>query len=244
MSPEDFKIYYQNSTKLEKSALNIAEKLFCYPNCTQECPNPCQRHPQPHTLKERYISNNQEMTPRIPENPLHLLLPQQPQPQPPTPPSNVKNNPIWFPIYTITNHKTHKTKDKHKITKIYNTYLCQWTLQNNITYNQWIPQRELFPLNQPTVINHNINLLKKYYTKYQHRHYRNIINTHFTPEQTRDTRFIPPPTIIPCAQISITECNPKKDINTNKSTIQTQNEITHIYDDTGKHLITIPTTRL
>ncbi len=45
-------------------------------------------------------------------------------------------------------------------------------------------------------------------------------------------------------QISVIECNPEKDITTVKNTIQTQNEVTHIYEDTGRHLITIPTTRL
>ena len=71
-----------------------------------------------------------------------------------------------------------------------------------------------------------------------------MINNHFTPEQTRDTRFIPPPTKIPHTQISIIECNPKNDIVTTKNNIQTLGEITHIYEDTGKFLITIPTTRL
>ena len=164
--------------------------------------------------------------------------------QQPNPPPNIKNNPLRFPIHTILNHKSNETKDKYKITRKYNTYLCQWTLQNNITYNKWMPQRELFPLNQLPVIEHNIKLLKEYYTKHQHRYYKNIVNTHFTPAQTRDTRFIPPPTIIPHTQISIIECNPEKDITTIKNTIQTQNELTHIYEDTGKHLITIPTTRL
>jgi hypothetical protein len=68
--------------------------------------------------------------------------------------------------------------------------------------------------------------------------------SHFTPEQTRNTRFIPPSTKIPQTQISTIECNPQKDIATTKNTIQTQNELTHIYDNIGKYLTTIPTTRL
>ena len=107
-----------------------------------------------------------------------------------------------------------------------------------------MPQSELFPPNHPLVIAHNINLLKVYYTKQQHNHYKKLIHTHITPIQTKDPRFIPPPTITLHTQISVIKCNPEKDINTTKHTIQTQNEITHIYEDTGRHLITIPTTRL
>ena len=107
-----------------------------------------------------------------------------------------------------------------------------------------MPQRSLFPLNQPLVVAHNIKILKEYYTRHQHIYYNNLINSHFNLEQTRDTRYIPSPTEMPHAQISIVECNPKRDKATNINTIQTQDESTHIYDDTGKYLITIPTTRL
>ena len=78
----------------------------------------------------------------------------------------------------------------------------------------------------------------------QHKYYANILNIHFTPEQNRDTRFNPPSTNIPLTQIFITECNPEKDILTNNDAIQIHNEQTHIYENTGRHLITIPTTRL
>lgn len=77
-----------------------------------------------------------------------------------------------------------------------------------------MPQRELFPVNLPLVIEHNTNLLTKYYTNYQHQHYRKIIDTHFTSIQNRDTRSIPPPETIPYSQIVISECDPEKDINT------------------------------
>lgn len=107
-----------------------------------------------------------------------------------------------------------------------------------------MPQRTLFPLNQPLAIAHNLKLLKEYYTKYQHNHYTNIINSHFTLVQTRDTIFIPPPTNMPHIHISIIECNLERDIATTNNTIQTQNDIIHSYDDTCKYLVTIPTTRL
>lgn len=73
-----------------------------------------------------------------------------------------------------------------------------------------MPQRDLFPPNHPTVIEHNITLLTRYYTKTQHDHYKNIINTHFSTEHNRDSRFTPPPINIPHTQIFINECNPEK----------------------------------
>ena len=76
-----------------------------------------------------------------------------------------------------------------------------------MTYNKWVSQRDLFPLNQPLVIEHNIKLLKEYYTKHQHNYYKDIVNTHLTPIHNKYSRYITPPTILPQTQISITECN-------------------------------------
>ena len=42
------------------------------------------------------------------------------------------------------------------------------------------------------------------------------MDTHFTLEQNRDTKFILPPTNISFTQIFINECNPEKDILANK----------------------------
>ena len=107
-----------------------------------------------------------------------------------------------------------------------------------------MPQREIFPLNLPHVIEHNTSLLVNYYSNKQHTFYRNIINANFTLEQNRDTRHIPPPLIIPLIHISINECNPEKDIKIDTCTIQIQNDTAHIYEETGKYLITIPIDRL
>ena len=242
MSHTGFSTYYKSPTKLETNALNIAEQLFCHPRYTQDYPTPCTRHPHPRTLKPQFITHNHTLLPRIQTTPTNTPRPQ--QTHMPNPPINTINNPLRFPIHTILNHKANETKDKYKLTIKHNTYLCQWILQNNITYHKWLPQRTLFPLNQPLVIEHNLKLLNEYYTKYQHDYYKNIVNTHFTPAQLRDTRFIPPSTKLPHTQISIIECNPEEDIATTQNTIQTQNELTHLYDDTCKYLITIPTPRL
>ena len=63
-------------------------------------------------------------------------------------------------------------------------------------------------------------------------------------EQQRDTRYVTPAKIIPLAHISINECNPENDIETNTNTIQTHFDVAHIYEDNGRHLTTIPKTRL
>ena len=154
MSAKDFQTYYKKPTKLETKALQIEEQLFCHQSCNQNCPTTCNSHPQARTLKPQYISVNNELTPRIPENP------PPPQPEQPKPPPHIKNNPLKFPIQVILKHKTNETKDKYKITTKTNTYLCQWSTQNHTTYNQWLSQRDLFPTNQPVVIEHHTKLLK------------------------------------------------------------------------------------
>ena len=46
------------------------------------------------------------------------------------------------------------------------------------------------------------------------------------------------------AHISINNCNPESDIETTINTIQTHFDVAHIYEDNGRHLTTIPKTRL
>ena len=242
MTQEDFKNYHIKPTKLIKQALDIAEQLFCYPQCNPNCQNPCDNHHPPHTLKEEYKTLDHNIEPRTIEDPIHPPMP--PHPPQPLPPLNIKNNPTRYSIHSILDHKETKTKDKYKITKVYQSFLCQWSLPNNIIYNKWIPQREIFPLNLPHVIKHNTSLLINYYSNKQHTFYKNIIDANFTLEQNRDTRYIPPPLIIPLAHISINECNPEKDIKVDTCTIQIQNDIAHIYEETWKHFITIPIDRL
>ena len=107
-----------------------------------------------------------------------------------------------------------------------------------------MPQRELFPLNLPNVIEHNTSLQVNYYSRKQHTFYRIIIKANFTLKKNRDTRYMPLPLIIPLTHISINECNPEKDIKVDTCTIQIQNDTAHIYKEIGKHLITILIDRL
>ena len=136
MSHTNSQIYYKTRIKLIKSALHIAEQLFCQQKCNQNCTNQCNRHPQARILHEKQISDNSELLPRIFVN--SLYPPQSQQSQQPNPPSNIKKNPIKFSIYKILNHKSNTTKDKYIITKQYHTYICQWSIQNNTTYYKWM----------------------------------------------------------------------------------------------------------
>ena len=201
----------------------------------------CQPSPATHTKRRIHNTSPQHRTKNHRNS---YSPPTPPQPPQPLPPPNIKNNPVRYPIHSILDHKEIKTKDKYKITKEYQTFLCQWNLPNNRVYNKWIPQKEIFLLNLPHVIEHNTSLLVNYYSNKQHTFYRNIINANFTLEQNRDTRHIPPPLIIPLAHISINECNLEKDIKIDICTIQIQNDTAHIYEETGKSLKTIPMDRL
>ena len=107
-----------------------------------------------------------------------------------------------------------------------------------------LAQRELFPYHTPRVIQHNTNIILTYFTRKQHTLYENIIRENDFFTQNKDPRYISPPLNIPLVQISTHKCNPKKDINTNTNKIQVQCDNAHIYDKTGKHLITIPYNRL
>ena len=167
-----------------------------------------------------------------------------PHPPQPKPSLNIKNNPIRYPIHSILDHKEIKTNDKYKITKKYQTFLCQWNLPNNTIYNKLMPQRKLFLLNLPNVVEYNTSLLVNYYTKKQHTFYTNIINANFSLAQNRDTRYILLQLIIPLAHISTNEYNPERDIKVDTYTIQIENDVAHIYEETGKYLITIPIDRL
>ena len=71
MSPTNFRNYHSSPTKLIKSALNIAQQLFCHPSCPPQCRQPCPNHHLPRTLKDKYIIINHNILPRQPEPPVH-----------------------------------------------------------------------------------------------------------------------------------------------------------------------------
>ena len=136
------------------------------------------------------------------------------------------------------------TKIKTKLQKKYTSYLCQWVFPDETIYNKWLPQKNLFPWNNQNTIHHNILLLTQYYTHKQNHHFTNILQMNFNETQLRDNIYIPPPQAIPLCHIHINECNPNNDIVRIQNTIQNQHGASHIYDDDGRHLITIHEQRL
>ena len=147
-------------------------------------------------------------------------------------------------MHSIIKDRLNTYKDKNQITKKYTSYLCQWLLPNETIYHKWLPQKDLFPWNNQNTINHNILLLTQYYTHKQNQYFTNILQSNFNEEQTRDSRYIPPPQIIPLCHISINECNPDNDIACTQNIIQSQRGVSHIYNNDGRHLTTIPEVRL
>ena len=162
----------------------------------------------------------------------------------PKTPLHVQNNHILYPIHSIIHDRSHAYMDKNNITKTYTSHLCQWRIPNELVYAKWLSQRALFPWENQNTINHNILLLTQYYTHKQHQYYTNFLNENFDAPQIRDTRHISPPLITPLCQINITECNPDIDIAHAQPTIQSQHDYSHIYDEDGRHLITVPDQRL
>ena len=122
MSLNDFKNYHYNPTKLIKSALNIAQQLFCHPSCPPQCQQLCPYHHPPRTLKDNYIIINHNILPRQPEPPVHP--PNPPHPHQPPPPREVLKNPRQSPIHTIFDHKQQHYTDSNGITKNNTSYLC------------------------------------------------------------------------------------------------------------------------
>ena len=239
---EEFKYYYDTPTKAIKATLDHIKTLFCEPTCQSQCPHNCLVHAPPNTLKAPYRILNHQLHPRIRTQYAHP--PPLPPPEHPRPPIHIQHKHSLYPIHSIINDRSHTYIDKNNITKKYTSYLCQWIAPNDLTYNKWLSQRDLFPWESQNTINHNILLLTQYYTNKQHRHFTNILNDNFVEAQVRDTRHISPPLNIPLCRININECNPDIDIALTQPTIQSQHGASHIYDEEGRHLITIPEQRL
>ena len=69
-------------------------------------------------------------------------------------------------------------KTNTKATKSFTSYLCQWTLSNEIKYNKWVLQRNGYTPN-------TILYLKP------HQYFTNILQTTFNQEQPKDTKYNP-----------------------------------------------------
>ena len=238
MTNNEFKLYYDPPTKTTQAALDLARTLFCEPPCQNPCLNNCPTHTLPNTLKTIYKIQCHHINTRASRHNVHPPTP--PPPAYPKPPLHIQNNHIHYPIHSILNDRPHTYTDKNQITKIYTSYLCQWILPNKTIYNKWLPQKDLFPWNNQPTITHNILLLTHYYIHKQNQYFTNILQVHFNADQLRDTRYIPPPQVIPLCHIHINDCNLDNDIECNQNTIDSQHGVSHIYDSDGRHIIAIP----
>ena len=200
------------------------------------------KHAAPNTLKTSYKIFNHHIHLRIRNH--NEYPPPIPPFEHPKPPLHIQKNHNLHPIHSIINHCSHTSIGKNNITKTYTSYLCHWITPNELLYGKWLPQRDLFPWENQNTINHNILLLTQYYTYKQHQHFTNLLNNNFDEAQLRDTRHISPLLIIPLCHININECNPDIDIAHTQPTIQSQHGTSHIYDEDGRYLITIPEQRL
>jgi hypothetical protein len=174
MTYEHFTTYYNKSTRIIKSALNLASQLFCYPICTIHCPAQGHNHHPPNTLLPQFTIQDHHILPLPAPPPLH----------PPDPIASPCPTPlIWLeiknlPIHSIINHKHHTTRDYFHITKYYQSYLCIWHHPNGTTYSKWTPQSYLSHLHRRQ---HTFPLLLHYYTTRQHQHFEHIILTTSLP---------------------------------------------------------------
>jgi hypothetical protein len=162
--------------------------------------------------------------------------------RPTTSPTLSYMGPTQTPTHTLHNWPQQNTrKDQFIIIKIYHSYLCTWISNNNITYAKWVSQSYIY---QNRHANHNYQILLQYYHTRQTKHYNELIRKQFNSPQHRDSRFITPPIRLPLVNISVTECNPEYDIITTGHTIQVLYDSAYLYDQNGRHLHTIPLTRL
>jgi hypothetical protein len=242
MDHYDFQNYYATPTKIIKTTLLTFERFVCHPRCTPNCLYPCRIHQPPRTLSPQFVTDDHTIYPLLCPSPIHPALP--PHPVHPRPPHYITQNLIQYPISYILDHKEHRTLDNNKVTKKFVSYLCQWTTPHQQTYHKWLIQHKILPWRNPNPTNPNITPLIQYYKRKQNTYYTNLLNAHFITKQPKDPKHIPPPISLPLISISTNECNPDNDIDNHTPTIQLQHDCAHIYEQHGKHLITIPTDRL
>lgn len=103
-------------------------------------------------------------------------------------------------------------------------------IPDNTIYNKSIRQSPLFPQNNHHIVNHNVNLLEQYYTLRQYKHFEKLAHQYFYIPQPHNFCFISLPLHLPLVKISISDCNPQKNILTHHHSIHIQQTLTHLYD--------------
>ena len=111
------------------------------------------------------------------------------------------------------------------------------------TTQQWrIEEDILHPDN--ILLDHNLLLITQHRQKILEQKTTQQYADHLNHSQSKDKRFIHPPLKITNLTTSIQECNPDKDIITNKPTIQIQDKMSNIYDQKGNYITSLKTERL
>ena len=122
-----------------------------------EEPTLCLTYNAPNALRYEYIIQNHHINLRPPKHINHPYLHHT---------WNTHNHPYislkllhtsrYTPYSMVAprNTKTNANSFKKKST----SYLCQWTLPNEVMYNKWLSQIGLFTWNNQHIINHNILL--------------------------------------------------------------------------------------
>jgi hypothetical protein len=215
MNEKEFQQYYKKPTPTIKKALKIASHIFCTSTCSNTCRTPCNIHQRSYTLLPKIANHaNQNFYHNpLPEN--NPIINMQELPKPPRRMQKLQD----YPITTITNTKQSKRKDKFGTTKMFTSYKCTWAQPENQNYTMWMATDKVFPHNKPNITNHNLILLKQFYTTQQHKHYSSIIEKNFHQPQSKDTRYVHEPLNLPLIQINLHECNPDSDIETSQPAI-------------------------
>jgi ribonuclease HI len=181
-----------------------------------------------------------------------ILFPQSQQPAPQITPQIIQHlthntdpnlNPILGKtIHKIIKEKTTTRKDKGGAQAIKKTYLCQWQTTNNTTH-QWRTEEDLLHPDN-IFLTHNLLTITQYHTATTTQNTTNTYTKYLTNTQTNDTKFIHPPLTITNLTLNIHECNPDKDIITNKPSITTHALGANIYDQKRNFIATLTLERL
>lgn len=163
----------------------------------------------------------------IPPTPITHTTHTHPPPQ--TPPQETQTPNITRPllqptlgqvIQAITNEKPNTKKNKWGAQAITKSYLCKWQLSQD-TAQQWRKEEELLHPDNIS-LEHNIFCITQYHKTQREKHTTQIYVNCLNHTQSKYNKYIHPPLKITNLQLSVQECNPNKDIQSDTPTILIQ----------------------
>jgi hypothetical protein len=239
MTPDNFKLQYNSCSKCIKTALYHYQLMFCQNN-NMDINHPT-NNPQEHNkLLAQYCTQYP-----IIQNPNQNQTPQNMKENTIPTPKQIYTKLHIHPIHQILDIKKTTQKDNYMTYKVENKYLSKWITPSNNTYIKWLLENKIFPYKKINITRHNnLVILEQHYKHQQNTHYSNSIFKHFYQRQHKDTRYIHPPIDTTYIYLDIIGCNPDKDIIATTPTIQTQDASSYLFDETCRHVYTIPTQRL